>query len=152
MADDHKQGHSVNYTAIFFALCVCTLLSIAADYSRSGLGARIMIGLVMGIALVKASFVLLYFMHIKFEGPWKYILLAPTMVLALTLPLALSPDVGFHYYTVQVPQTLVPLPSHAAAGHGSSHGSDAKSKAPAGHHDDHAPHAGKTDNHSSKSK
>ncbi|MFO1021462.1 MAG: cytochrome C oxidase subunit IV family protein [Planctomycetales bacterium] len=132
MADEHGNSHKVNYTGIFILLCVCTALSVAADLTKNSLGVRIMIGLVMGIALVKASFVLLYFMHIKFEGAWKYVLLAPTMVLALTIPLALSPDVGFHYYLMQVPQTLTPLPKHDGAGHGAAHG------AAASHGDAHA--------------
>jgi len=120
MADSHK----VNYTAIFFALCVCTGLSVLADLGKGNMGWSVMVGVVMAIAIVKATFVLLYFMHIRFETAWKYILLAPTIILALTLPLALSPDVGFHYYLVQVPQTLVPvvdLHHGSGTGHGAAH-------------------------------
>ena len=129
MADSHN-SHKVNYTAIFVALCLCTLASVAADVGKGSLGWSVMVGLVMGIACIKATFVLLYFMHIKFESAWKYILLTPTVVLAAALPLALSPDVGFHYYMVQVPQTDVPLETHGAEpgeeGHGAteSHGHD----------------------------
>jgi len=43
-------------------------------------------------------------MHLKFERAWKYVLLAPTTILALGLPLALMPDVGEHYYKQEVPQ------------------------------------------------
>ena len=46
-------------------------------------------------------------MHLKFEGRWKYLLLAPTVVLAMGLPLALLPDVGLHYYTPVVPQVEI---------------------------------------------
>ena len=45
-----------------------------------------------------------YFMHLKFEGRWKYLLLAPTVSLAMGLPLALLPDIGVHYYTPPAPQ------------------------------------------------
>lgn len=126
---DSNNSHKVNYTAIFIALCVCTGISVAADMGK-GAFPSLMVGIVMGIACVKATFVLLYFMHIKFESAWKYILLAPTMVLAAALPLALSPDIGFHYYMMQVPQTDLPVESHAgesgAKGHGAteSHGHD----------------------------
>ncbi len=129
MADSHN-SHKVNYTAIFIALCICTGASVLADLGKRDLWASVLVGLVMGIAVIKATFVLLYFMHIKFESAWKYILLAPTMVLAMALPLALSPDIGFHYYMVQVPQTDVPLETHGAEpgeeGHGAteSHGHD----------------------------
>ena len=40
-----------------------------------------------------------YFMHLKFEGLWKYVLLLPTAILACGLPLALAPDIALHYYT-----------------------------------------------------
>jgi DNA-directed RNA polymerase specialized sigma54-like protein len=43
-------------------------------------------------------------MHLKFERNWKYVLLAPTICLALGIPLALLPDVGVHYYAVSAPQ------------------------------------------------
>ena len=65
MADSHNT-HKVNYTGIFILLCVCTGASVLADMGKSMLGS-LMIGIVMGIACIKASFVLLYFMHIKFE-------------------------------------------------------------------------------------
>lgn len=133
MADSHS-NHKVNYTAIFFVLCLCTGASVLADLGGESVEWSVMVGLVMGIACIKATFVLLYFMHIKFETAWKYILLAPTVVLALALPLALSPDVGFHYYMVQVPQTDVPL--QKLEGHGEKAGHGAKEEHG---HDDHAP-------------
>ena len=43
-------------------------------------------------------------MHLKYEGKWKFVLLAPTMILALAIVAALMPDIGSHYYDVRVPQ------------------------------------------------
>jgi cytochrome c oxidase subunit 4 len=121
MSDEHD-SHHVNYTAIFGVLCVLTVLSIIADLTKSRLGAVALASVVMGVAVFKATCVLLYFMHIRFEGPWKYILLAPTTVLAMALPFTLAPDISFHYYTVQVPQTLEVYPSEedvqGPGGHG----------------------------------
>jgi len=91
--DDH--GHNVNYLAIFFALCVCTALSVAFDFVPSKKVAAV---LVLAIAVAKAQFVMRYFMHLKFEGLWKYVLLLPTTILACGLPLALAPDIAMHYY------------------------------------------------------
>jgi len=130
MADSHN-SHKVNYTGIFILLCVCTLASVAADLGKENMLRSVMIGVVMGVACIKAAFVLLYFMHIKFETAWKYILLAPTVVLAAALPLALSPDVGFRYYMVQVPQTDVPLEHVGEHAEGGGHGAQE-------HKDDHA--------------
>ena len=54
--------------------------------------------IVMAISTLKATCVLMFFMHLKFEGKWKYVLLAPTTILAIGLPLALMPDISIPYY------------------------------------------------------
>lgn len=95
--------HHVNYFAIFIALCICTALSVVFDVLHLE-NRLVLIVLVLGVATAKALFVMTYFMHLKFEGRWKYVLLAPTTILALGIPLALLPDIGVHYYTVDVPQ------------------------------------------------
>jgi cytochrome c oxidase subunit 4 len=59
---------------------------------------------VLAVACGKALCVMMYFMHLKFEGNWKFVLLAPTTILAIGLPLALFPDVGSSYYTSTAPQ------------------------------------------------
>jgi cytochrome c oxidase subunit 4 len=123
MSDEHAHGdaHHVNYTAIFGVLCICTLLSIAFDLAKSVLTREMLIVLVLGVATCKATFVLLYFMHIKFEGGWKYVLLAPTMVLACCVPFALAPDISFHYYKVIVAQSYVVPTEHGEGAHGEKH-------------------------------
>jgi caa(3)-type oxidase subunit IV len=99
--DDH--GHQVNYLVIFLVLCVCTALSVAFDILA--FSKPVTIVLVIAIACAKAMCVMMFFMHLKFEGNWKFILLAPTTILALGLPLALMPDVGVAYYQSTAPQT-----------------------------------------------
>ncbi|MES2788420.1 MAG: cytochrome C oxidase subunit IV family protein [Planctomycetota bacterium] len=137
MSDEHEhEHHKVNYTAIFGLLCVCTLLSIFLDLGKDSISKGTLIVLILSVALCKATFVLLYFMHIKFEAAWKYVLLAPTGVLACALPFALAPDIAFHYYNVLVPQGLVAAQDHDA--HGDAHGDAAHGKeAAAAKHDDH---------------
>ena len=93
--DDHG-GHPINSFAIFIALCVCTALSVAFDALPLTKG--MIAVLVLAVAVAKAQFVMRYFMHLKFEGRWKYILLLPTAILACGVPLALSPDMAMHYY------------------------------------------------------
>ena len=83
MSDDH--GHHVNYLSIFGALCFCTLMSVAFDVINIE-SKFVLVVLVMGVAVAKALFVMTYFMHLKFEGNWKFLLLAPTCVLACTRP------------------------------------------------------------------
>jgi len=96
-------GHRVNYLAVFGALCVFTALSVVADF-MSIPNKLLLIVIVLAIASAKALCVMAWFMHLKFEGNWKYVLLAPTTILAIGIPLALLPDVGVHYYGVSAPQ------------------------------------------------
>jgi len=94
--------HHVNYLAIFGVLCVCTVLSVIFDVIH--LNKAVTIVLVMSVAITKALCVMMFFMHLKFEGNWKFVLLAPTTILAIGLPLALYPDIGASYYTQTAPQ------------------------------------------------
>ena len=90
-------GFHANYLLVFAALCVCTLISVATDLID--FRSRVVLAVVvLAIAVAKALFVMAYFMHLKFEGRWKFLLLAPTFILAAGLPLALLPDIGMHYY------------------------------------------------------
>ncbi len=96
-------GHHANYWLIFLALCVCTALSVVADLVE--LDNKFVVAfIVLSIASAKALFVMTYFMHLKFEGAWKFVILAPTAILAVGLMLALLPDIGVHYYPTDVPQ------------------------------------------------
>lgn len=90
-------AHHVNYMGVFIALCVLTALSVGFDLI-SFENKAVTVVVVLAIAAAKATCVLLFFMHLKFEGGWKYLVLAPTTILALGLPMALWPDIGTNYY------------------------------------------------------
>ncbi|MEZ6051777.1 MAG: cytochrome C oxidase subunit IV family protein [Planctomycetaceae bacterium] len=115
-AEGHHEHHHVNYMAIFIALCVCTAISVVFDLVK--LDRRLIAVLVLAVAVAKAQFVMRYFMHLKFEGAWKYVLLLPTAILACGLPLALAPDIGLHYYRPDVPQVRTAAQLEATGGHG----------------------------------
>ncbi len=102
---DHEEHHShgQTYFKIFWVLCCFTLMSIGADYLQMS-NKNILRAIILAVATSKALCVMMYFMHLKFEGAWKYLLLAPTFILAATIPFALVPDIATHYYTVDVPQ------------------------------------------------
>jgi cytochrome c oxidase subunit 4 len=125
---DHHESHFGTYLAVFVALCVFTGLSILADLMHFA-NHNVTIVLVLAVATAKALCVMLFFMHLKFERAWKYMLLGPTLILASALPFALAPDVGMHYYTPDVPQVQEYERQQAAAAeqHGEPH-------APAEHH------------------
>jgi len=148
MTDGHVSGqtheaeahsHHGQYLLVFYALCVLTALSVIADLAGGGKGRIVLALIVLTIACFKALFVMMYFMHLKFEGKWKYALLAPTGVLAIALMVALGPDIGMHYYDQQVPQVTEEAQqalhdAHGEAGHSEAgQGADAHGKAPAEH-------------------
>ena len=80
--------------------------------------------LVLAVAVAKAQFVMRYFMHLKFEGNWKYVLLLPTAILACGMPLALAPDISLHYYTPVTPQARTV--GHDSGEHGATVDSEAE--------------------------
>jgi cytochrome c oxidase subunit 4 len=101
--DRHVDAHPrVPYFAIFIALCICTALSVIFDVVE--ITPLLLVFLVLAVAVAKALFVLTFFMHLKFEGRWKFIILAPTTILAIGLMIALAPDMALHYYTNIAPQ------------------------------------------------
>ena len=105
MSHEDHNTHHVNYLAIFLVLCVCTGLSVAFDVLP--MSKPLTMVLVLAVACTKALCVMMFFMHLKFERNWKYVLLAPTTILAIGLPMSLFPDIGASYYTPTAPQTGV---------------------------------------------
>jgi cytochrome c oxidase subunit IV len=89
--------HKVNYLAIFGLLVVLTIVTVAVAFLhiRSEI-VKVLIALT--IASVKAAFVALYFMHLKFEGKLIYLILALPIFLCAVLVVALIPDI---VHTVQ---------------------------------------------------
>lgn len=107
---DEHASHGAAYFRVFCALCVFTGISVVADLVH--LPSKIMLGaIVLAVAVAKALCVMMFFMHLKFERAWKYLLLAPTIILACALPLSLRPDIGETYYVPDV-QQLRDYPEH----------------------------------------
>lgn len=130
---DENHSHAGTYFAVFIALCVFTGLSILAD-ALSFSDRNITRVLVLAVASAKALCVMMYFMHLKFESAWKYLLLVPTGILAFALPFALFPDVGAHYYTPDIPQVREYALQQAAANTGEHDHGDDHGKPAAEHH------------------
>ena len=73
---DHE-SHDKIYMKVFVALCVFTVLSALADLAKEASPGVVGV-VVLAIAAAKAACVMLFFMHLKWERGWKYVLLAPT--------------------------------------------------------------------------
>ncbi len=65
----------------------------------------ILLGGLLVLAGIKAGLVGWYFMHLKFEGKWVYLLIVPAIVLATILVLALVPDQALKPEDIEADQT-----------------------------------------------
>jgi cytochrome c oxidase subunit IV len=96
---DEARGHSepmphhkVNYLAIFGLLCALTVVTVAIAFVHIERElVKVLVALL--IASIKASFVCLYFMHLKYEGKLIYLILFLPVFLAVVLVVSLIPDV-----------------------------------------------------------
>ncbi len=90
--------HKVNYIGIFILLCVLTVVTVAVAFVHIE-RELIKVLVALTIASVKAAFVALYFMHLKFEGKLIYLILFVPLLLAVILIFALIPDItrGIHH-------------------------------------------------------
>lgn len=94
--DDHGHGGLMKYIYVFVALCLLTTMSFLTytDYWRNHFDVRAGWFLMMAVSCSKAMLVILFFMHVKYEANWKYVLTIPASIMSVFLVLALVPDVG----------------------------------------------------------
>lgn len=91
---DH--GGLAKYIYVFVALCVLTSASVFT-YSRFWPfqnAPQVKWAFMMAVSCTKAMLVILFFMHVKYEANWKYVLTIPAAFMSLFLILMLIPDVG----------------------------------------------------------
>ena len=84
------------YIYVFIALCVLTSASFFTYSSYWPFHEQPKIGwaFMMAVSCTKAMLVILFFMHVKYEASWKYVLTIPAAFMSIFLILALVPDVG----------------------------------------------------------
>ncbi len=92
---EHHDSKAV-YIYVFVALCILTATSFLTyfDIWRSHVPAHFGWAFMMTVSCTKAALVILFFMHLKSEKSWKYVLTIPTAMMAVFLVLMLVPDVG----------------------------------------------------------
>jgi cytochrome c oxidase subunit 4 len=92
---DHPHGDPRPiYRRVWAILLVFTILEYiyAATFAEAPFF-KLVVGL-MAMAVIKATFVGMYFMHLKYEQKWVYFLLVPAAILATVLITALCPDIA----------------------------------------------------------
>lgn len=97
----HASHPVVPYALIFFALMILTIVTVAA--SRQDMGKALNIIVALAIATVKASMVMMFFMHLKYEQRIMVVVALLPFVLAAILTAALFPDVVFGQYPIPHP-------------------------------------------------
>ena len=92
--EDHG-GTSV-YIAVFFGLCILTLFSFLTyfDFWRERVPVEVSRTFMMAVSCTKAMLVIMFFMHLKWEANWKWVLTVPASIMSALLIFALVPDVG----------------------------------------------------------
>ncbi len=96
MADSHgPEGHhgpTTNvYLVVFGALAIFTAISFIVN-GIYGIGSMIGLTIIMLVAVVKATLVTMYFMHVKYDWGKLFFLIIPLMILAMMLMVVLMPD------------------------------------------------------------
>lgn len=94
--DHHHEHPPVPYTAIAATLFVMTAITIGASFINLGKAGNVI--LAMAIASFKASLVMLFFMHLKYEKKTMVVIALIPYVLAAILLFALFPDIVFGQY------------------------------------------------------
>jgi len=110
MADTHASSHPHDaheshggvgkYVFVFGALCVLTALSVYIGNSFLMNTESIGWSGMIAVSCAKATLVILFFMHLKWEANWKYVLTVPASIMSIFLMLMLVPDIGLrtrHY-------------------------------------------------------
>jgi cytochrome c oxidase subunit 4 len=100
-AHGEHQGGVRLYVMVAIALVVLTSFSYATHLPlwSSVFGDSLAIKRVwmMAVSCTKAMLVILFFMHLKWEANWKWVLTVPASLMSVLLVLALIPDVALRY-------------------------------------------------------
>ena len=95
-AHEHGQAGVAKYMYVFVALCILTGASFFTYSNAWPFRDTPAVGwaFMMAVSCTKALLVILFFMHVKYEASWKYVLTIPPAIMAAFLMLALVPDIG----------------------------------------------------------
>jgi cytochrome c oxidase subunit IV len=133
--EDH--GGLGKYITVFFALCGLTLMSFWTNTPLwpfpGEQNHKITWTFMMAVSCTKAMLVILFFMHVKYEANWKYVLTIPAGMMSIFLVLMLIPDVAMRNKTAsQERQLFTAVKSdqdsrnHHGGGAGHGHGESQK--------------------------
>jgi len=97
---DHHDSESHGGTGLYLTVFVCLVILTAASFALGNASSikesspGVVWSGMMAISAAKALLVILFFMHLKWEANWKYILTVPCMMMSVFLVCMLVPDIG----------------------------------------------------------
>jgi cytochrome c oxidase subunit IV len=124
IAEEHEQEAHAPYLWVWFWLAILTGVEYFYAAGLKDFFTILLVGLLI-LAGVKAGMVGWYFMHLKFEGKWVYLLIVPAIILAAVLVLALVPDQALKPADIEQEENSGVLPANAASAVRVAHGTDA---------------------------
>lgn len=83
MQDTHETHHP-NYTAVFFALVVLTIIEVGVTYLPIP---HLLI--LLALSAAKASLVALFFMHLKYDSRWYALIFVGAIVMGFLFSMVL---------------------------------------------------------------
>jgi cytochrome c oxidase subunit 4 len=94
----HPPGGVTVYVMVAIALVILTSFSYATHLplwsTLIGDSLAVKRTWMMAVSCTKAMLVILFFMHLKWEANWKWVVTVPASMMSLLLGLALIPDIG----------------------------------------------------------
>jgi cytochrome c oxidase subunit IV len=104
-AHGHVHVHVVSpkiLLAVYFALVVATVLTVAVTYVDFG---ALNIFIALGIAVIKAALVIMYFMHLRWDNLFNGVILITALVFVATFIGVAMMDSGQYKQNYQPPGT-----------------------------------------------
>lgn len=86
----HVSGSRKVFLVVWFWLLALTGVEVFLGYER--LGVKLMLTLLMGLSVIKASLIISYFMHLRYEKPSMAAALMPALIMVILLMFMVFPD------------------------------------------------------------
>jgi cytochrome c oxidase subunit 4 len=92
---EHHGGIGI-YVAVFLGLCTLSAMSFLTyfEFWRNHVPTEVSRAFMMAVSCTKAMLVIMFFMHLKWEANWKWVLTIPASIMSALLIFALVPDIG----------------------------------------------------------
>jgi len=87
---EHVAGSSKLFLWVWFWLLALTGVEVYLAYIH--LGVKLMLTLLMGLSIIKASLIISYFMHLRYERRSLALTLMPALIFVITLLFVFFPD------------------------------------------------------------